>query len=137
MPDAIGMYLAFAYYEFRRSGELVLPVIGLPERVALLDRPTVASALVVVVLLGALLFAVDHFIVGPENEMAHGASLAVGIDGSAATPSFILGSPGTYGLVCVIVMWSLTLTVTAVRMVKMDAPEIIVTALRRFLHSPA
>lgn len=43
-----------------------------------------------------------------------------------ATPSFILGSPGTYGLVCVIVMWSLTLTVTAIRMVKMDAPEIIV-----------
>ena len=50
---AIGMYLAFAYYEFRRSGELVLPILGLPGRVALLDRPTVASALVVVVLLGA------------------------------------------------------------------------------------
>ena len=43
-----------------------------------------------------------------------------------ATPSFVLGSPGTYGLVCVIVMWTLTLTATAIRMFKMEAPEIIV-----------
>ena len=43
-----------------------------------------------------------------------------------ATPSFILGSPGAYGLVCVIVMWTITLTATTIRMFRMQAPEIIV-----------
>jgi hemolysin III len=43
-----------------------------------------------------------------------------------ATPSFILGSPVTYGLVCVIVMWAITLTATTIRMFRMQAPEVIV-----------
>jgi branched-chain amino acid transport system permease protein len=59
---AIGMYVAFAYYELRRSGDLVLPVLGLPGRVALVDRPTVATAMVISTLLaaavGALVFLV-------------------------------------------------------------------------------
>lgn len=57
---AIGMYVAFAYYELRRSGDLVLPVLGLPGRVGFVDRPTVASALAISVVLaaavGALVF---------------------------------------------------------------------------------
>ncbi len=57
---AIGMYVAFAYYELRRSGDLVLPILGLPGRVRLIDRPTVATALVisavVAAAVGALVF---------------------------------------------------------------------------------
>lgn len=60
---AIGMYVAFAYYELRRSGDLVLPVLGLPDRVALVDRPTVASALVVSVLLAAAVGAAVFWLV--------------------------------------------------------------------------
>jgi branched-subunit amino acid ABC-type transport system permease component len=42
---AMGMYVAFAYFEFRETGDFVLPIIGLPDRVHLLARPTLASAL--------------------------------------------------------------------------------------------
>ncbi len=55
---AIGMYVAFVYYELRRSGDVVLPVLGLPGRVALIDRPTVASALVISALVAAAVGAV-------------------------------------------------------------------------------
>lgn len=50
---AMGMYVAYAFFEFRETGDLVLPILGLPERVHLLARPTLASALVLAVLLGA------------------------------------------------------------------------------------
>ncbi|MSO86928.1 MAG: ABC transporter permease [Acidimicrobiia bacterium] len=50
---AIGMYVAFAYYELRRSGELVLPILGLPGRVRLVDQPTVATALIISLLVAA------------------------------------------------------------------------------------
>ena len=49
---AMGMYVAFAFYEFRATGDLVLPILGLPDRVHLLARPTLASSLAVAVLLG-------------------------------------------------------------------------------------
>lgn len=42
---AMGMYVAFAFFEFRATGDLVLPILGLPDRVHLLARPTLASAL--------------------------------------------------------------------------------------------
>lgn len=48
----MGMYVAYAFFEFRETGDLVLPILGLPERVHLLARPTLASASVLVVLLG-------------------------------------------------------------------------------------
>lgn len=51
---AVGMYIAFVFYEFRETGDLVLPILGLPARVHLLARPTVASALALVVLLGTV-----------------------------------------------------------------------------------
>lgn len=60
---AIGMYLAYAYFEFRATGDLVLPLIGLPSRFHLLARPTLASALVVVALLGAVLGIVVFWLV--------------------------------------------------------------------------
>lgn len=50
---AMGMYVAYAFFEFRETGDLVLPILGLPERVHLLARPTLASALTLAVLLGA------------------------------------------------------------------------------------
>ncbi|MEO7572143.1 MAG: ABC transporter permease [Acidimicrobiales bacterium] len=59
---AIGMYIAFTYYELRRSGDLLLPVLGLPDRVTLVDRPTVASALAVSVLLAAAVGALVYLL---------------------------------------------------------------------------
>jgi branched-subunit amino acid ABC-type transport system permease component len=57
---AMGMYVAIAYFEFRETGDWVLPVLGLPARVHLLARPTLASALgfaaAVAVLLGLAVY---------------------------------------------------------------------------------
>lgn len=59
---ATGTFLALAYYELRATGDLVLPILGLPDRVHLVDRPTTATALVVIavyaVLLGAALYGI-------------------------------------------------------------------------------
>jgi ABC-type branched-subunit amino acid transport system permease subunit len=52
---AVGTYLAFAFYEFRETGDLVLPLFAVPHRIPLVPRPTVATALVFFVLYGALL----------------------------------------------------------------------------------
>lgn len=60
---AIGMYLAFAYYELRRSGDLVLPILGLPGRVHLVDRPTVVTALLTAVVLGAVVGAAVYWLI--------------------------------------------------------------------------
>ncbi len=54
---ALGTYLAFAFFEFRETGDLVLPVIGFSGRFHLLPRPTLASAIIVIALLGAVLGA--------------------------------------------------------------------------------
>jgi hemolysin III len=40
-----------------------------------------------------------------------------------ATPVFLLAAPGTYGRVCLVVMWSLTFVATALHLVWMSAPE--------------
>ena len=40
---AMGTYLAYAYFEFRDRGDLVLPFLGLPERVHLPEWMTVAG----------------------------------------------------------------------------------------------
>jgi len=60
---AVGMYVAFAYYELRQSGELVLPVLGLPDRVPIVDRPTVLTALVTCTLLAAACGILIHGLV--------------------------------------------------------------------------
>jgi hemolysin III len=45
-----------------------------------------------------------------------------------ATPAFLLATRGTLGLVCLIVMWSVTLTAAAIRMAWMNAPELVAGA---------
>lgn len=68
---ALGMYVAYVYFELRDfdvhpggdpGGDLVLPVLGLPARVHIVDRPTVFTALVcsavVAAAIGALVYAV-------------------------------------------------------------------------------
>jgi hemolysin III len=40
-----------------------------------------------------------------------------------ATPVLLLGAPGTYGLVCLAVLWTLTVVGIGVRLARMDAPE--------------
>ncbi|MFZ4518402.1 MAG: ABC transporter permease [Microthrixaceae bacterium] len=52
---AVGAFLAFAFYEFRETGDLVMPWPGPLHRLHLLARPTVATALVLFVAYGALL----------------------------------------------------------------------------------
>ncbi len=60
---AIGMYVAMAYYELRATGELVLPILGLPARVTLVSRPTVATALVIALAVAALLGALIYLLI--------------------------------------------------------------------------
>ena len=45
-----------------------------------------------------------------------------------ATPAFLLASRGTFGLVCLIVLWTLTLAAAAIHMAWMSAPELAVGA---------
>jgi hemolysin III len=45
-----------------------------------------------------------------------------------ATPAFLLANPGPFGLICLIVMWALTLTAAGVHMAWMGAPELLVGA---------
>lgn len=54
---ALGTYLAFAFYTLRETGDLVLPIIGLPARLHLVDRPTVITALAIITAFAALLGA--------------------------------------------------------------------------------
>ena len=60
---AMGMYLAYAYFEFRETGDLVLPVIGMPSRFHLLARPTLASALSVTLVLAIALGVAVYWLV--------------------------------------------------------------------------
>lgn len=67
----MGMYTAFVYYGLRdydvasteRGGDLVLPVIGLPARVHVVDRPTVVTALIISLIVAALLGVVVYALV--------------------------------------------------------------------------
>lgn len=55
---AMGMYVASAYFRLRSTGELILPVIGVPDRLSLLPAdppPTVASAATISLLLAAVM----------------------------------------------------------------------------------
>ena len=85
---AMGMYVAYAYFEFRETGDLVLPVVGLPARVHLLARPTLASALVVAAVLAVAVGLVVYGLVvppaapvaaaGPGGRVARPAALPAG-----------------------------------------------------------
>ena len=43
-----------------------------------------------------------------------------------ATPAFVLAARGTFGLVCLIVLWTLTLAAAAIHLAWMNAPELLV-----------
>ncbi|MEL7210683.1 MAG: branched-chain amino acid ABC transporter permease, partial [Actinomycetota bacterium] len=60
---ALGMYIAYAYYDLRQSGELVLPILGLPDRIPIVDRPTVFTAMLVCALLAAAVGAVVYLLI--------------------------------------------------------------------------
>jgi hemolysin III len=45
-----------------------------------------------------------------------------------ATPAFLLDAPGAFGLACLIVLWTLTLTAAAIHLAWMGAPELLVGA---------
>jgi len=60
---ATGMYLAYVFNELRRTGDLLLPVVVLPSRVPLVARPTVATALVVMVAVAAIVGAALYWLV--------------------------------------------------------------------------
>lgn len=60
---AMGTYVAYAYFEFRDRGDLVLPILGLPARVHLLPTPTLAASLFVALLLAASLGLVVYWLV--------------------------------------------------------------------------
>ncbi|MEO6627968.1 MAG: ABC transporter permease [Aquihabitans sp.] len=51
---AMGMYVAFAYFEFRNNGDVVLPILGLPARFNLVPAPTLATSLVFALVLAML-----------------------------------------------------------------------------------
>lgn len=51
---ALGMYIAFFFFEFKGTGDVVLPIIGLPDRIHLLPRPTLFSALFITMIFAAL-----------------------------------------------------------------------------------
>jgi hemolysin III len=46
-----------------------------------------------------------------------------------ATPAFLLAVRGTLGLVCLIVMWALTVTGVTIRMARMSTPELVAGAM--------
>lgn len=60
---ATGTFIALAYYELRATGDLVLPILGLPDRVHLVDRPTTSTALVVIMVYAASIGAALYWIV--------------------------------------------------------------------------
>ncbi len=45
-----------------------------------------------------------------------------------ATPAFLLTTRGTFGWVCLIVLWALTLTAATIHLARMHAPELLVGA---------
>jgi len=57
------MYVAYVFFEMRRSGDLLLPFLGLPDRIRIVDAPTVFTAFTVSLLLAAFLGALIHLAV--------------------------------------------------------------------------
>ncbi len=60
---AMGMYIAFVYYELRSTGDLVQPLLGLPGRFHLIDRPTEVTAFVIAMVVAALCGAFIHAVI--------------------------------------------------------------------------
>ena len=68
---AMGVYVAYVYYGLRNftlgtadlGGDLIVPIIGLPTRIHLVDRPTVLTALAIALIIAAALGAVIYALV--------------------------------------------------------------------------
>ncbi len=60
---ATGVYIAFAFYTLRNTGDLVLPIVGLPAEIHVVDRPTVFTALVVCLALAAAVGALQYLLI--------------------------------------------------------------------------
>jgi len=62
---AVGTYLALVYYEFRATGDIVQPFLlpFAPSRFHLLDRPVVASALIVTLVISALVGVATYWLI--------------------------------------------------------------------------
>jgi branched-chain amino acid transport system permease protein len=74
---ALGMWVAYTYLELRQRGELILPIIGLPDRVQIVPdgyRPTWATALVISLALAAVYGLVVYLLV--FRPLRHAPALA-------------------------------------------------------------
>jgi branched-subunit amino acid ABC-type transport system permease component len=60
---AVGMFVAFAYFELRHTGDLVLPVLGLPDHIHLIDAPTMLTAFMAAIIMAALMGLAIYFCV--------------------------------------------------------------------------
>ncbi len=60
---AMGMYIAFVFYELRATGDAVLPILGLPARVPLVPRPTVATAFILSMVIAAIVGALIYLLI--------------------------------------------------------------------------
>jgi branched-chain amino acid transport system permease protein len=60
---AMGMYIAVAFYELRSTGDLILPILGLPDRLPIISSPTVATALSVCMILAAIMGIFIYFFI--------------------------------------------------------------------------
>jgi branched-chain amino acid transport system permease protein len=60
---ATAMYIAYVFAELQETGDLVLPLGGLPARLHLVDEPTTAVAVTVALLVAALLGLLLHLLV--------------------------------------------------------------------------
>lgn len=74
---AMGTYTAYAYFEFRDKGDVVLPVLGLPERISVLPTPTLAASLVYALVLSALLGLAVYWLVFRPLRSAHALARVV------------------------------------------------------------
>jgi branched-subunit amino acid ABC-type transport system permease component len=74
---AMGTYTAYAYFEFRDKGDVVLPLLGLPARIHLLPTPTLAASLVFALVLSAVLGLSVYWLVFRPLRSAHALARVV------------------------------------------------------------
>jgi branched-chain amino acid transport system permease protein len=60
---ALGMFIALAFFSFRETGRITLPVFGLPSSFHLISRPTLATALAIFIPYGWALGAAVYLLV--------------------------------------------------------------------------
>ena len=73
----MGTYIAYAYFEFRNSGDVVLPVLGLPARFHLLPTPTLAASLVFALVLSLVVGLAVYWLVFRPLRSAHALARVV------------------------------------------------------------